>query len=115
MSKHRDSSGSPHDTGAGGEKDRRQDNPSAHRSFHPDEYAPEPGPGRKVSEEEHEGVTGDTAESSGRSGEKYAKKAEKGMHGTGRKGKSGRPSGGRDASATTGVDAQEPGSGAGKG
>ncbi|MFC9635198.1 hypothetical protein ACFTY8_39630 [Streptomyces mirabilis] len=31
---------------------RQQDNPSAHRSFHPDQHAPYKGPGRKVSKEE---------------------------------------------------------------
>ncbi|MFB7311113.1 hypothetical protein [Streptomyces sp. NPDC056192] len=87
---------------------RQQDNPSAHRSFHPEEHAPGPGPGRKVSKEESQDVTGDTAKSTGRRGEEHAKDSEKGMHDTGRRGRSQRPSGTKDASATTGVDPQDP-------
>lgn len=37
---------------------KQQDNPSAHRSFHPEEYAPGKGPGRTVSKEEAEASTG---------------------------------------------------------
>ncbi|WP_329493583.1 hypothetical protein [Kitasatospora herbaricolor] len=32
--------------------EEQQSTDSAHRSFHPDTYAPEPGPGRTVSEQE---------------------------------------------------------------
>ncbi|QMU77183.1 hypothetical protein GXW83_17195 [Streptacidiphilus sp. PB12-B1b] len=86
-----------------------QDNPSAHRSFHPDEYAPKPGPGRTVSKEETGKVTGNTVKSDGRRGEDHAKKGgQQGHHDTGPKGASQRPSGGRDASSVTGVDPQDP-------
>ncbi|REK86939.1 hypothetical protein DY245_29485 [Streptomyces inhibens] len=88
---------------------RQQDNPSAHRSFHPDKYAPEPGPEKTTSKEEVEGVTGDTVKSSSRRGEKQGGRSkEKGMHDEGRRGASQRPSGSRDAKASTGVDPQEP-------
>ncbi|MGW2918875.1 hypothetical protein ACWDBF_13555 [Streptomyces angustmyceticus] len=88
---------------------KQQDNPSAHRSFHPDQYAPEPGPRKETSREETEGVTGDTVKSSSRRGEKQGGRAgEKGMHDEGRRGRSQRPSGSRDAEASSGVDPQEP-------
>lgn len=88
---------------------RQQENPSAHRSFHPDEYAPAKGPSRKVSEEESKSVPGETVESTSRRGEQQSKgSGEKGMHDTGRRGRSQRPSGTKDASASTGVDPQDP-------
>ncbi|RFC71062.1 hypothetical protein [Streptomyces sp. AcE210] len=88
---------------------RQQENASAHRSFHPKEHAPEKGPGRKVSKEESKSVPGDTAKSTGRRGEQQSTgSGEKGMHDTGRRGRSQRPSGTRDASASTGVDPQDP-------
>ncbi|MCX4825564.1 hypothetical protein OG883_38085 [Streptomyces sp. NBC_01142] len=88
---------------------RQQDNPSAHRSFHPEEHAPEKGKGRKVSREEAKSVPGDTAKSTGRRGEEQAKRAdEEGMHDTGSRGRSQRSSGTKDASAFTGVDPQDP-------
>lgn len=88
---------------------RQQDNPSAHRSFHTDEYAPGKGPGRKVSREEKAPVPGDTAKSLSDRGEDHAKAGEEeGMHDRGRKGPSQRPSGSKDASAFTGVDPQDP-------
>ncbi|MFF1837184.1 hypothetical protein ACFVXE_23710 [Streptomyces sp. NPDC058231] len=87
----------------------QQDNPSAHRSFHPEEYAPDSGSGRKVSKEEKTGVPADTAKSTSRRGEDLAGRSkEKGLHDTGSKGHSGRPSGTKDASAGTGVDPQDP-------
>ncbi|MGW3009170.1 hypothetical protein ACWC9R_10060 [Streptomyces sp. NPDC001219] len=87
----------------------QQDNPSAHRSFHPDQYAPETGPRKETSQEEMEGVTGDTVKSSSRRGEKQGGRSkEKGMHDEGRRGRSQRPSGSRDAEASSGVDPQEP-------
>jgi hypothetical protein len=87
----------------------QEENPSAHRSFHPDEYAPEPGPGREISKEETEGVPADRSKSTGGRGEDQAKKSRKdGMHDTGPRGRSQRPSGTRDASAVTGVDPQDP-------
>ncbi|NBM18470.1 hypothetical protein [Streptomyces sp. GC420] len=90
---------------------RQQENPSAHRSFHPEEHAPGKGPGRKKSKEEEKPVPGDTVRSESESGEDYAgKSGEEGMRDTGRKGRSQRPSGTRDASAYTGVDPQDPSS-----
>ncbi|MEU6313339.1 hypothetical protein [Streptomyces sp. NPDC047014] len=88
---------------------RTQDNPSAHRSFHPDEYAPEKGPGRIPSKEESGNPHGRSVPSTGRSGQDQAKGSggEKGMHDTGTKGRSKRPTGTRDASAVTGVDPQD--------
>ncbi|GGT64744.1 hypothetical protein P6B95_03465 [Streptomyces atratus] len=84
-------------------------NESAHRSFHPDEYAPKPGPGRKISKEETEEVPGNTVKSTHRPGQERAgKSGESGMHDTGPRGRSQRLSGTRDASASTGVDPQEP-------
>jgi hypothetical protein len=90
---------------------RQQDNPSAHRSFHTAEHADERGRGRTKSPEESKSVPGDTAKSLGASGEKYGDADEKGRHDTGRKGRSQRPSGTKGASATTGVDPQDPSSG----
>ncbi|MFJ8745436.1 hypothetical protein ACIRL2_39465 [Embleya sp. NPDC127516] len=86
----------------------QEDNDSAHRSFHPDEYAAPPGPGRIVSKEETEEVPGDTVESTGRRGEEQGgKSGGKGTHDRGPKGPSRRPSGGEDASAVTGIDPQD--------
>ncbi|MFB8396155.1 hypothetical protein [Streptomyces yangpuensis] len=82
---------------------RQQDNPSAHRSFHPDRYAPAKGPGRTVSKEESGNPHGRPTESSSRRGEELADKGEDGMHDKGPKGKSRRPSGSKDASAFTGI------------
>ncbi|MEU6223185.1 hypothetical protein [Streptomyces sp. NPDC047042] len=87
---------------------RQQDNPSAHRSFHPAEHAEERGRGRTKSPEEKKSVPGDTVKSVGARGEEYGDADEKGRHDTGRKGRSQRPSGTRDASAKTGVDPQDP-------
>ncbi|MFD3698375.1 hypothetical protein ACFWUZ_19865 [Streptomyces sp. NPDC058646] len=87
---------------------RQQKNPSAERSFHPDEHAPAPGPGRKVSREETKGSGADVGKSEGRRGEDQAAGGAEGMHDLGRKGASGRPSGTRDASAVTGIDPQDP-------
>ncbi|MFF0205209.1 hypothetical protein [Streptomyces sp. NPDC005017] len=90
---------------------RQQDNPSAHRSFHSDEYGGRKGPGRTKSREETRQVPGDTVESASKRGEEHADGDEKGRSSTGRKGHSRRPSGTKDASAVTGVDPQDPPSG----
>ncbi|MFC8271097.1 hypothetical protein ACFUJR_00845 [Streptomyces sp. NPDC057271] len=92
------------------DESRRQDNPSAHRSFHPDEHAPEKGPGRKVSKEEAGEPHGKHVKSTSRRGEEQSTRegGEDGLHDTGPKGRSRRPSGTRDASAVTGVDPQDP-------
>lgn len=87
----------------------QQENPSAHRSFHADRYAPPKGSGRTVSKEEAGNPHGKPTKSSSRRGEEQsATSAEKGMHDTGPQGRSHRPSGTKDASATTGVDPQDP-------
>ncbi|MEW1611319.1 MULTISPECIES: hypothetical protein [unclassified Streptomyces] len=85
----------------------QQPNPSAHRSFNPDTYAPEPDRPRKkpTDEEKRASLEGTPLESSTRRGEDRGGDSD--MHGTGRRGKSRRPSGEKDASAHTGVDAQE--------
>ncbi|MEU0035069.1 hypothetical protein [Streptomyces sp. NPDC006333] len=89
---------------------RQQDNPSAHRSFHPDQYAPPKGPGRKVSKEEAGNPHGKSVKSTSDRGERQSSTGgdETGMHDTGPKGRSRRPSGSKDASATTGIDPQDP-------
>ena len=97
-----------HGWGPAVDDEQQEDNDSAHRSFHPEKYAPEPGRGRTVSEEESGTVAGDTVESIGSRGEGHAKKDQKGHHDTGAKGASQRPSGSKDADAVTGVDPQSP-------
>ncbi|MFD7444854.1 hypothetical protein [Streptomyces sp. NPDC059909] len=88
----------------------QEDNPSAHRSFHPDTYAPGPKRSRRPTEEEKEASgIGTPVESDAHSGEdRKGKSAEDGMHDKGRRGRSQRPSGAKDSSAFTGVDPQEP-------
>ncbi|WP_327687387.1 hypothetical protein [Streptomyces tubercidicus] len=81
---------------------RQQENPSAHGSFHPGQYAPESGPRKETAQEEMDGVTGDTVMSFSRRGEKRGGRSkEKGMHDEGRRGRSQRPSGSRDAEASS--------------
>ncbi|MGW7329785.1 hypothetical protein ACWGIU_14565 [Streptomyces sp. NPDC054840] len=89
---------------------RKQENPSAERSFHAEEHAPARGPGREVSQEEKKGSGVDVGKSEGRRGEQQTKgaKSPKGMHDLGPQGASRRPSGTRDASAVTGIDPQDP-------
>lgn len=87
---------------------RQQDNPSAHRSFHTAEHGGGKGPGRTKSREETKSVPGDTVKSTGSRGEEHAGTTEKGRRDTGPRGRSQRPSGTKDASATTGVDPQDP-------
>ncbi|MET8028696.1 hypothetical protein [Streptomyces avermitilis] len=90
---------------------RQQDNPSAHRSFHPAAHGGERGRGRTKSTEETKSVPGDTAESGSARGEEYANEPEEGRRDTGRRGRSQRPSGSKDASSFTGVDPKDPPSG----
>ncbi|MEU1447109.1 hypothetical protein, partial [Streptomyces mirabilis] len=61
---------------------RQQDNPSAHRSFHPDQHAPDKGPGRTVSKEEAGNPHGRPVKSTSDRGEEQSKARsdEKGMH-----------------------------------
>ncbi|MFF3020853.1 hypothetical protein [Streptomyces sp. NPDC057939] len=88
---------------------KQQDNPSAHRSFHPDKYAPSRGPGRTVSKEEAGNPHGKPSKSMGSRGENQSQgSGDQGTHDLGPKGHSRRPSGTKDASATTGVDPQDP-------
>ncbi|MFF4232232.1 hypothetical protein [Streptomyces sp. NPDC001820] len=88
---------------------KKHSNPSAHRSFHPDEYAPEPDRPRKSpsKEEKDASLAGTPIESTSTRGEEQTEKSE-GMHDAGRRGKSQRPSGKKDASASTGVDPKDP-------
>jgi hypothetical protein len=90
--------------------DANQDNPSAHRSFHPDDHAPGAKRSGRPSEKEKEAsLSGTPVESDTRSGEdRGGKSQEKGMHDEGRRGRSQRPSGSKDSSAFTGVDPQDP-------
>ncbi|GGS30790.1 hypothetical protein Snoj_34340 [Streptomyces nojiriensis] len=74
---------------------KQQHNPSAHRSFHAEEYAPAKGPGRTVSKEEAGNPHGRPSRSTGKRGRN-------------RRTLPARPSGIKDASATTGVDPQDP-------
>ncbi|MFD3874623.1 hypothetical protein [Streptomyces sp. NPDC058623] len=88
---------------------RQQDNPSAHRSFHPEKYALAKGPGRTVSKEEAGNPHGTPSKSVGSRGEDQSMgTSDQGMHDTGRQGRSQRPSGTKDAYVTTGVDPQDP-------
>lgn len=91
---------------------RQEENPSAHRSFHPDTYAPG-GKTREPSRQDIEdSLEGTPVEGISRSGEERSgKSGKRGIQDTGRRGPSGRPSGTEDASETTGVDPQEPSGG----
>ncbi|MFF2789891.1 hypothetical protein ACFVT6_24590 [Streptomyces sp. NPDC058049] len=90
-------------------KPSQPENPSARRSFHPDEYAPDKGPGRTVSKEEAGNPHGKLVKSRGARGEDQSKgSGAKGMHDLGPRGRSQRPSGTKDACASTGVDPQDP-------
>jgi hypothetical protein len=86
---------------------QRQDNPSAHKSFHAEEHAPARGAGRKQSKAERTSVTGDVAKSDARRGEEQGDKSEKGTRDTGSRGRSGRPSGTKSDSAFTGIDSDD--------
>ncbi|WP_336054567.1 hypothetical protein [Streptomyces sp. CA2R101] len=86
----------------------QQKNESAHRSFHPERYAPGKDRSKETSGQEKVPPASEV-ESETRSGEKHAAESdEKGMRDMGPKGPSRRPSGGRDAEAHTGVDPQNP-------
>ncbi|SNT55648.1 hypothetical protein [Actinacidiphila glaucinigra] len=87
----------------------QQDNPSGHRSFHPDTYAPG-GRNRQPSPEDIEASKeGTPAHDVSRSGEERAgKSGKRQIQDTGPRGPSGRPSGAKDTSQFSGVDPQEP-------
>ncbi|WP_328672616.1 hypothetical protein [Streptomyces sp. NBC_00328] len=82
----------------------QQPNPSAHRSFHPDTYAPEPDEPRKAptKKEKEASAAGTPSDSLTARAEDRGKS--EGTHDTGRHGASRRPSGKKDASAYTGVN-----------
>ncbi|WP_030294743.1 hypothetical protein [Streptomyces katrae] len=81
----------------------KQDNPSAKRSFHPDEHAPKSR--AKTSDSSEKVDEGVPVKSSSRRGEDQAKgSGQKGHHDMGSRGRSQRPSGGKDASAYTGIN-----------
>lgn len=81
-----------------------EDNPSARRSFD----TPEKTQGNpRKNRPSHKADEGTPVESTSRSGEDLAGKGQKGHHDLGPRGRSQRPSGGKDASAFTGVDTQD--------
>ncbi|MGW6843571.1 hypothetical protein [Streptomyces sp. NPDC054958] len=85
-----------------------QDNPSAKRSFHPEEHAPKSSKDSRASTSPGKADEGVPVESRGRRGEDQSKgRGQKGHHDMGTRGKSQRPSGGRDATAVTGVDPKD--------
>ncbi|GAA2279652.1 MULTISPECIES: hypothetical protein [Kitasatospora] len=86
--------------------EHQEPNDSAHRSFHPDSYAPEPGPGREPAEEEHREVPGNTVHSEGTRGEEQGPSKHRRDYGP--QGPSGRPAGGYTQKAHTGVAPKEP-------
>lgn len=83
---------------------------SAHRSFHPERYAPKRDRSKETKDTGQEKVPpASEVKSESEPGERRAARtSEKGMHRKERKGPAGRPSGGRDADAHTGVDPQNP-------
>ncbi|MFF3565365.1 hypothetical protein ACFYXS_35505 [Streptomyces sp. NPDC002574] len=86
---------------------RQEENPSAHRSFHPDTYAPGGGNREPSQQEIEESLEGTPVKDVSRSGEERAgKSGKKGVEDTGRRGRSARPSGSEDASEYTSVDPQ---------
>ncbi|MFE0631198.1 hypothetical protein ACFW3D_30105 [Streptomyces sp. NPDC058864] len=89
--------------------EKQQDNPSGHRSFHPDTYAPG-GKNREPSPKDiAESTTGTPAHDVSGSGEERAgKTGKRQIQDTGNRGPSGRPSGTKDTSEFSGVDPQEP-------
>ncbi|MDX2853502.1 hypothetical protein [Actinacidiphila glaucinigra] len=89
--------------------EKQQDNPSGHRSFHPDTYAPG-GKNREPSPKDiAESGAGTPAHDVSRSGEERAgKSGKRQIQDTGKRGPSGRPSGAKKTSEFSGVDPQEP-------
>ncbi|MDX3095550.1 hypothetical protein PV703_04605 [Streptomyces sp. ME01-24h] len=89
--------------------EKQQDNPSAHRSFHPDAHAPG-GRNREPSSEDIEASkAGTPAHDVSRSGEERAgTSGKRQIQDTGKRGASGRPSGAKATSEFSGVDPQEP-------
>ncbi|MEU5213627.1 hypothetical protein [Streptomyces sp. NPDC020742] len=87
---------------------RQQENKSAHRSFHPERYAPEADRSKEGTGQEKVPPASEV-KSETKGGERRAEESdEKGMRKTGTKGRSRRPTGTKDAEAHTGVDPQNP-------
>ncbi|MBT2407606.1 MULTISPECIES: hypothetical protein [unclassified Streptomyces] len=87
------------------EATNKQDNPSARRSFHPEEQSANPKRTRKAPGSSKKADEGVPVKSSSRRGEQQSKgSGQKGHHDLGTRGASQRPSGGKDASAFTGVN-----------
>jgi len=82
----------------------QQPNPSPHRSFHPDKYAPEPDEPRKAPTKKEKEASGVGTPSDSLTASAEDRGTSEGMHDTGRRGTSHRPSGKKDASAYTGVN-----------
>ncbi|WP_263170847.1 hypothetical protein [Streptomyces sp. SCSIO ZS0520] len=95
--------------------EKQESNPSAHRSFHAGKYAPESDESQRTPPSEKEAArkaslapSDKTGESPSRGGEERAARSSgKGRHSHGERGRSGRPSGGKDSTAYTGVDPKE--------
>ncbi|PWI42937.1 hypothetical protein [Streptomyces sp. ICBB 8177] len=95
--------------------ERQQDNPSAHRSFHADQYAPDADETQRTDPSERDRARERSMEPSSRTGQSPTKSGEQHARGSGQKGhrdagtrgRSQRPSGTKDASAYTGVDPQD--------
>ncbi|MET9902871.1 hypothetical protein [Streptomyces sp. NPDC006446] len=91
----------------------QQPNPSAHRSFHPDKYAPEPDKPRKTPTKEEKEASGAGTPSDSLTARAEDRGKSQGMHDTGHHGSSRRPSGKKDASAYTGVNPEDSSAGDG--
>ncbi|MFC9673641.1 hypothetical protein [Streptomyces sp. NPDC056949] len=95
--------------------EKKESNPSGRRSFHPQKYAaaadeglPTPPEKKDAAREESLRPSAKTGDSPSRSGEEIVdQEGAKGHHSHGARGLSGRPSGGKDASAYTGVDPKD--------
>ncbi|MFE5490660.1 hypothetical protein ACFQ7Z_12010 [Streptomyces virginiae] len=84
-----------------------QDNPSARRSFDPPKKSDEGAGSRRSGRKAAKADEAKPVESVSRRGEDIAKKGQEGHHDMGTRGRSQRPSGGKDASAYTGIDPQD--------
>ncbi|MGW3661868.1 hypothetical protein [Streptomyces sp. NPDC005141] len=91
----------------------QQPNPSPHRSFHPDKYAPEPDRSRKEPTKKEKEASGVGTPSDSLTARAEDRGKSEGMHDTGRRGESRRPSGEKDASAYTGVNPDDSSAGDG--
>ncbi|MEU6062652.1 hypothetical protein [Streptomyces sp. NPDC047097] len=90
---------------------KQQDNPSAHRSFHTEEYAGTKDAPSPSEQEKKDSLQATEQKSGTQPGEQQAssgKEKDTGLHRTGRRGRSQRPSGSKDDTAYTGVDPKGP-------